>query len=82
MNTFLLSLFKKYTALLHRRCSDEFQLVSGRHTTEVTCITHQIQIVNADDYMPMTVNDLEQYDDIIDAGFYVSGINRDEITSV
>jgi len=42
----------------------------------------QRQIVNADAYMPMTVNDLEQYDDTIEAGFYVSGISRDEITSV
>lgn len=45
-------------------------------------LNSQSQIVNADSYRPMTVNDLEQYDDIIEAGFYVSSINRDEITSV
>lgn len=40
------------------------------------------QIVNADDYIPMTVDDFDEYDRIIEAGYYTPAAERDSITLV
>ena len=45
INTLLLTLFDKYSQLLKKRFSEDFQ-----------------EIVATDDYMPMPINTLDEYD--------------------
>lgn len=40
------------------------------------------QIVNADDYIPMTVDDLDEYERILEAGYYTPAAELDSITLV
>ncbi|MCJ1367737.1 Exocyst complex component 6 [Acarospora aff. strigata] len=48
LDSFLLTLFEKYSELLRRRFSDDFQ-----------------EIVSTDDYMPMPINNLDEYDKVV-----------------
>ncbi|KAJ5107555.1 hypothetical protein N7456_004230 [Penicillium angulare] len=58
---FLLKLFEKYSELLKRRFSDDFQ-----------------EIVSTDDYMPMPIQTLEEYDKVLNVSWYNSGKPHEE----
>ena len=62
LDTFLLTLFRKYADLLKRRFSDDFQ-----------------EIVATDDYMPMPINNVEEFDKVVNVSWYTSEKSREEI---
>ncbi|KAK4622129.1 Exocyst complex component sec15 [Fulvia fulva] len=53
LDSLLLTLFDKYSSLLKKRFSDDFQ-----------------EIVSTDDYMPMPINNAEEYDKVISVSWY------------
>lgn len=65
INTLLLTLFDKYSQLLKKRFSEDFQ-----------------EIVATDDYMPMPINTLDEYDKVVNVSWYTSDKPREELTSV
>ncbi|KAI9746449.1 MAG: hypothetical protein M1818_000162 [Claussenomyces sp. TS43310] len=54
LDSFLLTLFEKYAELLKRRFSDDFQEV----------------IVSTDDYMPMPISNIDEYDKVVNFYFF------------
>lgn len=81
LNAFLLSLFERYTQLEKQRISEDFD--------EVCClrqICHLLltleQIVSSDNYMPMPISNLEDYDKIIDVVWYTPDKEREDVTYV
>ncbi|KAK7539033.1 exocyst complex subunit Sec15-like-domain-containing protein [Phyllosticta citricarpa] len=63
INTLLLTLFDKYSQLLKKRFSEDFQ-----------------EIVTTDDYMPMPINTLDEYDKVVNVSWYTSDTPREELT--
>jgi hypothetical protein len=66
MDSFLLTLFQKYSELLKRKFSVEFENVS----TYSLGLPDNMQIVGSDDYMPMPINTTEEYDNIMRVCWY------------
>ncbi|KAF2087013.1 exocyst complex subunit Sec15-like protein [Saccharata proteae CBS 121410] len=62
-NSLLLTLFNKYSQLLKRRFSEDFQ-----------------EIVSTDDYMPMPINTLDEYDKVVNVSWYTSDKDREDLT--
>ncbi|OOF91065.1 hypothetical protein ASPCADRAFT_9866 [Aspergillus carbonarius ITEM 5010] len=58
---FLLTLFKKYSELLEKRFSDDFQ-----------------EIVSTDDYMPMPIQTIEEFDKVLNVSWYNPEKPREE----
>lgn len=63
LNALLLTLFEKYSELLKRRFSEDFQ-----------------EIVSTDDYMPMPINNLEEYDKVVNVSWYTPDKDREQLT--
>ncbi len=69
LDTFLLLLFDKYAELLKRRFSEDFQEVRiSKHPT--VAATNGFQIVSTDDYMPMAINSLEEYEKVVNVSWF------------
>ena len=49
------------------------------HLLKRRCAEDFAEILSTDDYMPMSVNNYEEYDKIIDVVWYVPGSHRDEL---
>ncbi|MCJ1375532.1 hypothetical protein MMC20_006769 [Loxospora ochrophaea] len=62
LDSFLLTLFEKYSELLKRRFSDDFQ-----------------EIVSTDDYMPMPINNHDEYDKVVNVSWYTPDKARNEL---
>ncbi|KAK2734018.1 hypothetical protein FQN57_001887 [Myotisia sp. PD_48] len=60
---FLLTLFERYTELLKKRFSDDFQ-----------------EIVQTDDYMPMPIQNEEEYDKVLNVSWYTPDKPREDQT--
>lgn len=81
LDSFLLNLFEKYAELLKKKCSDEFQAVcrTAPVCSILACLLMIFKIVLADDYMPMPINDLEEYDKLVHVSWYDPGKGREEL---
>ena len=78
MDTFLLKLFDKYAELLKRRFSDDFHEV--RRPCEYRFLRSNIhKIVSTDDYMPMPIGKLDEYDKVVNVSWYTPDKPRDEL---
>lgn len=78
-----MTLFERHTNLLKRRASEDFHEVIDpclSHQSLVTFADQNVQIVATDDYMPMPISTLEEYDKIIDLGWYVPDTEREDIS--
>jgi hypothetical protein len=76
-----LTLFEGYAQLLKRSFSDDFQEVSlpainGWPTTKELTL---LQIVSTDDYMPMPVNNLDEYEKVVNVSWYTPDRKREEV---
>jgi hypothetical protein len=81
LDNFLLVIFEKYAELLKKRFSDDFHEVSwnpGRYAK----YADSVQIVSTDDYMPMPVGNLDEYDKVINVSWYVPDKPRESLTYV
>ena len=79
-DTFLLALFEKYAELLKKRFSDDFQEVRNDITLlrSPNRISQIQQIVSTDDYMPMPIQNLEEFDKVINVSWYSPEKPRNE----
>jgi exocyst complex component 6 len=81
LDDFLLVLFDKYAELLKKRFSEDFQEV---HATspfpplEPTVNHHQI--VSTDDYMPMAINSLQEYEKVVNVSWFAQDKPAEELT--
>jgi hypothetical protein len=67
--------------LLQRRFGDDFSEVSLPILVPPAELTAQ-KIVSTDDYMPMTINSPESYDEVLSATWFVDDRSPEEITYV
>ena len=74
---FLLVLFEKYAELLKKRFSDDFQEVC-RVLNFIFVQANVYQIVSTDDYMPMPIQTLEEFDKVLSVSWYNPEKPRDE----
>ncbi|KAF4120251.1 exocyst complex component 6, partial [Geosmithia morbida] len=65
LDAFLLELFDKYAELLKRRFSEDFQ---------------ELKIVFTDDYMPMAINTLEEYEKVVNVSWFSQDKEAGELT--
>jgi len=79
LDNFLLTLFEKYAELLKRRFSDDFQEVFGVTLVELLA-TDLNQIVSTDDYMPMPISNLDEYDKVVNVSWFTPDKDREELT--
>jgi exocyst complex component 6 len=77
-DNFLLSLFEKYAELLKRRFSDDFQEVHIFHPTLFVLADHN-QIVSTDDYMPMPINNMEEFEKVVNVSWYTLEKSPEEL---
>ena len=77
-NSFLLNIFEKYAELLKRRFSDDFAEV-GTDEALAWAILITWQIVSTDDYMPMPIDNAEQFDKVISVSWYTPEKPREEL---
>ena len=83
LDMFLRTLFDKYAELLKQRFSDDFQEVSNiAHAPENPKLTRINKIVSTDDYMPMAINSLEEYEKVINVSWYTPEHQTDDVTLV
>jgi hypothetical protein len=80
LDNFLLKLFEKYAELLKRRFSDDFQEVC--ETTSSKTQANNRQIVSTDDYMPMPISNMDEYDKVVNVSWFTPDKTREELTSV
>ncbi|KAF2457179.1 exocyst complex subunit Sec15-like-domain-containing protein [Lineolata rhizophorae] len=62
-DSLLLTLFQKYSQLLKRRFSEDFQ-----------------EIVSSDDYMPMPIDNMDEYDKVVQVSWYSPDKDRSELS--
>ena len=62
LQSLVLTIFDKYSQLLKKRFSEDFQ-----------------EIVSTDDYMPMPINSLDEYDKVVNVSWYTPEKNRNEL---
>lgn len=79
LDTFLLTLFDKYAELLKRRFSDDFQEVKCPDYNEIWPRLTHYQIVSTDDYMPMPISNLDEYDKVVNVSWFTPDKSRDEL---
>lgn len=83
LDSFLLQLFEKYAELLKRRFSEDFQEVS---LTPVSILigdaTNEVQIVSTDDYMPLAINTMEEYEKVVNVTWFTQDKPVEELTYV
>jgi len=84
LDTFLLKLFDKYSELLKTHFKRDFLAVripqSSKTEGAPPGLTKNAKIMQNDDYMPMTVNNLAEYDEIMDIVWYKEDRDRLAIT--
>jgi hypothetical protein len=76
-----LTLFEEYAQLLKRSFSDDFQEVSVpaiNRWPKAKVLTIS-QIVSTDDYMPMPVNNLDEYEKVVNVSWYTPDRKREEV---
>lgn len=79
LDNFLLVLFEKYAELLQERFSDDF------HEVCIPCYWYKYiinleQIVSTDDYMPMPIATLDEYEKVINVSWYTPEKTTAELT--
>ncbi len=77
----MLTLFEEYAQLLKRSFSDDFQEVSVpaiNRWPKAKVLTIS-QIVSTDDYMPMPVNNLDEYEKVVNVSWYTPDRKREEV---
>lgn len=79
LDSFLLVLFEKYAELLKRRFSDDFYEVSYIPGNTFTDAYRLTQIVSTDDYMPMAISKLDEYDKVVNVSWYTPEKTREEL---
>jgi hypothetical protein len=79
LDNFLLTLFEKYAELLKRRFSDDFQEVYCAVSIGLLA-TDLNQIVSTDDYMPMPISNLDEYDKVVNVSWFTPDKDREELT--
>jgi hypothetical protein len=62
LQSLVLTIFDKYSQLLKKRFSEDFQ-----------------EIVSTDDYMPMPINSLDEYDKVVNVSWYTPEKKRSEL---
>lgn len=84
MNGLQLTLFHKYAELLKRRFSEDFQEVSrARPSMEMLAaraLTNTEEIVSTDDYMPMAINNYEEYEKVLSVSWITQEKPVEELT--
>jgi exocyst complex component 6 len=79
LDNFLLTLFEKYAELLKRRFSEDFQEV-GFPSSQVLFLTDiPMKIVSTDDYMPMPISNLDEYDKVVNVSWFTPDKPREEL---
>lgn len=82
LDNFLLTLFEKYAELLKRRFSEDFQEVSSL-INYIRCVAEvRGQIVSTDDYMPMAINSLEEYEKVLNVSWFTQEKPIEQLTYV
>lgn len=85
-DNFLINLFEKYAELLKRRFSDDFQEVC--HWVDMNFYPREkfsklmtsAKIVSTDDYMPMPIQNIEEYDKVLNVSWYNPEKSREQQT--
>lgn len=81
LDAFLLKLFDKYAELLKRMFSEDFQEVrSRREILSLPPANAPPQIVFTDDYMPMAINSLQEYEKVVNVSWFSHGKATQELT--
>jgi exocyst complex component 6 len=71
LDNFLLILFEKYAELLQKRFSEDFHEVRILMSSSLTPNGNTIaQIVSTDDYMPMPIATLEEYEKVVNVTWF------------
>lgn len=78
LDNFLLKLFEKYAELLKRRFSDDFQEVCKAPLSKDQA--NSCQIVSTDDYMPMPISNMDEYDKVVNVSWFTPDKTREELT--
>ena len=81
LDNFLLTLFEKYAELLKRRFSDDFQEVCCAVFIRLLA-TDLNEIVSTDDYMPMSISNLDEYDKVVNVSWFTPDKDREELSWV
>ncbi|QSS62496.1 exocyst complex component Sec15 [Histoplasma capsulatum] len=85
-DNFLINLFEKYAELLKRRFSDDFQEVchwvdmNFYPREEFSKLMTSAKIVSTDDYMPMPIQNIEEYDKVLNVSWYNPEKSREQQT--
>ena len=77
----MLVLFDKYAELLKSRFSDDFQEASFFHSFLPKAKSLE-QIVSTDDYMPMAITSMDEYDKVVNVSWYTSDKSREDLVYV
>ena len=81
LNSFQLTLFHKYAELLKRRFSEDFQEVNDLGPeSAISFMLTDFQIVQTDDYMPMAINTLEEYEKVLSVSWFTQEKSPEELT--
>lgn len=75
---FLLILFRKYADLLKKRFSDDFREVCFLTNRFGFSILNPVKIVSTDDYMPMPIQTIEEFDKVLNVSWYSPDKPREE----
>jgi len=78
LDGFLLTLFEKYAELLKRRFSEDFQEVCINSDVKYQTDRYP-QIVSTDDYMPMPINNLDEYEKVVNVSWYTPDKTTNEL---
>lgn len=73
-----MTLFERYAVLLKKRFSDDFQEVNRATIVLRPCTLTDSEIVSTDDYMPMPIQSLEEYDKVLNVSWYNPEKPREE----
>lgn len=77
LDSLLLTLFDKYSSLLKKRFSDDFQEVWKSWTKREINADLSLQIVSTDDYMPMPINNADEYTKVISVSWYTPPVGQE-----
>lgn len=79
LDNFLLTLFEKYAELLKRRFSEDFQEVDLPYLKYLFLTDVPVKIVSTDDYMPMPISNLDEYDKVVNVSWFTPDKPREEL---
>lgn len=82
LNNFQLKLFHKYADVLKRRFSEDFQEVRSPSKPKMreAGSNFATKIVSTDDYMPMTINTLDEYEKVLKVTWFTPDKPVEELT--